>query len=273
MKTMMISSKRLIVLLISISCFTISNFPSYAYPVPTTINVQDEDEVHYKPKKPPERSLEELYQDVFMMLLLPYIQKEVSNYYEKNTGYSPSVDPWWIDILNIERPYGYRSFTFIMKLKVNPYLGAHNSIGVDHITIKISYDKVEIIKYEHIKDYPIPPWLQRNDVQNKKSSIDSISTISIKQADWDSLNCQQKEFFLERLIMLSYGSQIQEAVDNYYLIQRGFDVEKIIDVKLIEPYKYEMKILISTYTWAHNPSYGVDIITIHFGKLCSGKNY
>jgi hypothetical protein len=157
----MISYKRLIILFISISCFTISNFPSYAYPVPTTINVQDEDKVHYEPKKPPERSLEELYQDVFMTMLLPYINKAVDNYYEKNTGYSPSVDPWWINILNIERPYGYRSFTFIMKLKVNPYLGAHNSIGVDHITIKISYDKVEILKYEHIKDYPIPPWLQR----------------------------------------------------------------------------------------------------------------
>jgi hypothetical protein len=53
--------------------------------------------------------------------------------------------------------------------------------------------------------------------------------------------------------MLSYVSQTQEAVENYYLTQTGFDVEKIIDVKLIEPYKYEMQIQISTFTGAHNP--------------------
>ncbi len=253
-----------------IVCFVINSFPCFAYSVPTNINVQAEDKVYYEPKKPPEKSLEELYQDVFMMMLLPYIQKEVDNYYEKNTGYSPSVDPWMIDLLSIERPYGYRSFTFTMNLEVNPYLGAHNSIGVDHITTRVSYDKVEILKYEHVEDKPIPPWLQKNDNQAKKS-LESISTSSIKQAEWESLNPQQKEFFLERLIMLSYSSQIQEVVDNYYLTQMGYDVDKIIDVKLIEPYKYEMLIQISTFAGAHNPPYGVDKVTIHFSNLCDGK--
>ena len=164
-----------------IVCFAINSLNCHAYTAKTINNVQEEDKVYYEPKKPPEKSLEELYQDVSMMMLLPYIQKEVNNYYEKITGYSPSVDPWWIDMISIERPYGYRSFTFIIKLKVNPYLGAHNSIGVDHITIRVSYDKVEILNYEHIKDYPIPPWLQskRNRLEKGVFSFSNCKTIEI----------------------------------------------------------------------------------------------
>ncbi len=164
-----------------IVCLAINGLTCHAYTAQTINNVQDEDKVHYEPKKPPEKSIEELYQDVFMMMLLPYIQKEVDNYYEKNTGYSPSVDPWMIDLLSIERPYGYRSFTFIMKLEVTPYLGAHNTIGVDHITIRVSYDKVEILKYEHIKDFPIPPWLQRksNSLEKGVFSFNRSKTIEI----------------------------------------------------------------------------------------------
>ncbi len=104
--------------------------------------------------------MEELYQDVFMTMLLPYIQEAVSNYYEENTGYSPNVDPYGPVILSIERPNGYRTFLFIIKLEVAPYLGAHNSIGVDHITIRVSAGEVKVEKFEHIKSYPVPPWLQ-----------------------------------------------------------------------------------------------------------------
>ncbi len=89
-----------------------------------------------------------------------YIDKAVDNYYEKNLGYSPGVAPWQTDVLSIERPNGYRTFLFIVKLEVKPYLGAHNSIGVDHITIKVSSGEVKVEKFEHIKDYPIPPCLQ-----------------------------------------------------------------------------------------------------------------
>ncbi len=104
--------------------------------------------------------MEELYQDVFMTVLLPYSQEAVSKYYEKNTGYSPNVDPYGPTVLSIERPDGYRTFLFIIKLEVVPYLGAHNPIGVDHITIRVSSGEVKVETFEHIKSYPIPSWLQ-----------------------------------------------------------------------------------------------------------------
>lgn len=115
---------------------------------------------YFKPDKPAEGSIEEIYQDVFITLLLPYIEEAVTDYYEKNTGYSPSVDPWEPDIISIARPKGYRTFLFVIKLEVSPFLGAHNSIGVDRLTIRVSSGEIKVEEFEHIKDFPIPPWLQ-----------------------------------------------------------------------------------------------------------------
>lgn len=103
--------------------------------------------------KPAENSNEEIYKDIFMSLLHPYIDKAIRNYYKHPYNH----DPWDVDILNIERPNGYRTFLFILKLKVIPYYGPHIGVGVDYITISVSgTGKVEIQKFEHIKSYDIP---------------------------------------------------------------------------------------------------------------------
>ncbi|MBU3156360.1 DUF3888 domain-containing protein [Clostridium estertheticum] len=47
------------------------------------------------------------------------------------------VDAWAIDILSVERPNGYRTFLFIIKMEVIPYVGPHLSVGVDRITITV----------------------------------------------------------------------------------------------------------------------------------------
>ena len=96
-----------------------------------------------------------------MTLLLPYINEAVKNYYESRTGVVPGVDPWEPKVLMIERPNVFRTFLFKIKLEISPYLGAHNSIGVDHITLLVSAGEVKVINFEHIRDYPIPPWLQQ----------------------------------------------------------------------------------------------------------------
>jgi hypothetical protein len=94
---------------------------------------------------------------------------------------------------------------------------------------------------------------------------------SIPQVEWSKLTCQERLSFLERLIMINYGPQIKEAVDNYYKELRGSDLIKITDVKVVAPYEYEMKIQISTHVGAHNPPYGLDVVTIHFHQLRDGK--
>ncbi len=101
---------------------------------------------------------------------------------------------------------------------------------------------------------------------------DSIpQTDPIPQTEWSKLNYQEREYFLERIIMISYAPQIKEAVDNFYEEPKGFDLVQISDVKAVGPYTYEMKIEISTYAGAHNPPYGLDTLTVRFNSLCDGK--
>lgn len=80
-----------------------------------------------------ENSREELYQDIIMSFLTPYIEEAASDYYRR----SLIVAPYSVKILSMERPNGYRTFAFRMVLEVVPYVGPHLSVGVDHLTITI----------------------------------------------------------------------------------------------------------------------------------------
>ncbi len=110
------------------------------------------------PYQPPEQSREELYQDIFISLLLPYIQNEVDKYYSKYLTQTPMVAPYTVYVLKAERPNGYRTFSFRLKLQVDSYIGPHNSVGLDYITVKVEgLGDVKIEKFEHIKSYVLPP--------------------------------------------------------------------------------------------------------------------
>ncbi|MBZ9626444.1 DUF3888 domain-containing protein [Clostridium sp. FP2] len=118
-------------------------------------NTQDPVDLPYYP---PKQSREELYQDIFISLLLPYIQKEVDNYYSKYLTDTPMVAPYTVYVLSAERPKGYRSFVFNIKLRVNSYIGPHLGVGLDYITVIVGgTGDVEIKKFEHIKSYELPP--------------------------------------------------------------------------------------------------------------------
>ncbi len=109
------------------------------------------------------------------------------------------------------------------------------------------------------------------DIKHIGILANGLSKTSISQVEWNKLSCQEKLSFLERLIMINYALQIKEAVDNYYKEPRGFDLTKIEDVKVVAPYEYEARIQISTYVGAHNPPYGIDVVTIRFKHLSDGK--
>ncbi|EHJ00422.1 cell wall binding repeat-containing protein [Clostridium sp. DL-VIII] len=103
---------------------------------------------------PTKQSIEELYQDIFVSLLLPDIQKSVDDYYKNFLTEPPIVAPYYVHVLNADRLMGYRSFSFRLKLEVDSYIGPHLNIGDDYITLKIEGgDKVTIEKFEHIKSY------------------------------------------------------------------------------------------------------------------------
>lgn len=104
---------------------------------------------------PREGSIEELYKDIIVTLLYSVIDNEVETYYGRPLEY----DLFSIDFLSIERP-NYRSFTFVIKLQISPFIGAHNTIGIDEIIIRISPGETKVEEFKHIKSFPIPPWLK-----------------------------------------------------------------------------------------------------------------
>ncbi len=111
-----------------------------------------------KPYQPPEQSREKLYQDIFISLLLPYIQNEVDQFYSQYLTEPPMVAPYTVTVLSTARPNGYRTFCFRLKLQVKSYIGPHISVGLDEITLTADGSgNVKVEKFEHIKSYKLPP--------------------------------------------------------------------------------------------------------------------
>lgn len=107
--------------------------------------------------QPPNSSKELLYQDIFVSLLMPHIQRPINDYYSKFLTETPVVYPYFVDIVEVERLQGYRSFDFMVKLKVDSVVGPHISVGTDLLTFRLnSSGKVKLVKFEHIKTYELP---------------------------------------------------------------------------------------------------------------------
>lgn len=154
-KVVLVSWKRIVI----IFCFVVALIVGIvfisgeSFDNPIYVNQKLIDELfktYYEPSKPIEGSSEELYQDIFVTLLLQHIDNAVENYY----GTYYTVAPYMVNVLSVERPNGYRTFEFIIELEILPYTGPHNVVGIDHITIKVSSGpKIEVEKFEHIKSY------------------------------------------------------------------------------------------------------------------------
>lgn len=137
--------------------FTIClGIPCYALVTPVSGN-KSTGTSPYVPSVPPEHSTEELYQDIFMTLLLPYIQRSVDDYYKDYLTISPIIAPYDVKILKADRVGEYRTFDFLLKIELHPYVGPHLDVGLDYITIRVNpVNNVKIEKYEHVKSYNLP---------------------------------------------------------------------------------------------------------------------
>jgi len=97
--------------------------------------------------------------DLILTLLTPYISKEIEKYYDKTLKYPPTYAPWFGTEMTVIRTKP-RRYEFLVTVKAEPYVGAHNSVGVDEITFLVSVTGgVKTIEYVHLKDYKLPPHL------------------------------------------------------------------------------------------------------------------
>lgn len=104
-----------------------------------------------------ENSNVELYQDLFISLLQPYIETTINNYYADVLTESPTVYPYDVDVKEVKRIGGYRSFEFLISISVSPVVGPHNSVGEDQLIFYIDGSgNVELKKFKHLHDEKLP---------------------------------------------------------------------------------------------------------------------
>lgn len=109
---------------------------------------------------------EDVYRNLCLKLISPYVNKAIENYYNEYLTYLPREDTWDYRILHIETPHpGYYFYT--VKLEVLPYVGPHLTVGRDCITLKINLNgEVEVALFEHLESHELPPHYQ--DIIKKK---------------------------------------------------------------------------------------------------------
>lgn len=118
-----------------------------------------------KPSKLHENSKEIIYRDMLISLLVPYMQKEINNYYKEYLTELPIIFPYSVDIVNVEREGGSG---FLIKLEViaHPFVGPINTVGDDRMIIETgAFGSVSIKKFEHVKSYALP-WNWQHIIKN-----------------------------------------------------------------------------------------------------------
>ncbi|MBS4199148.1 DUF3888 domain-containing protein [Bacillus sp. FJAT-49732] len=113
---------------------------------------------------PPKDTKEMMVNDILMLLLGPEIDTAVSNYYSEYLTYSPSVYPYQVEIVNVKRIGGFRTFHFLITLETTPVVGAHISVGKDRLIFEIAPtiipSQIKLKKFEHLETHDLPPHWQ-----------------------------------------------------------------------------------------------------------------
>jgi len=104
--------------------------------------------------KPPEKSREELYHNMFISLLLPEIQKPIYKYYSRLITDYPSVYPYSVDVISVKRSNMH--YVFLVVVEVTPVVGPHVSLGKDRLTFRIIPGHAKLLKFEHLKTDELP---------------------------------------------------------------------------------------------------------------------
>lgn len=96
---------------------------------------------------------DEIKDELIIAVFIESIRKHVRDFYSEFYAGEVAVYNYETEILEVEKPNGL----ITIKFGVTPQIGAHNPLGYDELTYTInSSGSGQMIKYEHIKDYPVP---------------------------------------------------------------------------------------------------------------------
>jgi hypothetical protein len=66
-----------------------------------------------------------------------------------------------VKVIDAKMIYGTNNVDFIFKTQVQPFVGAHNPVGTDEFTFRISDSAIKLLKYEHMESFSVPPHLKQ----------------------------------------------------------------------------------------------------------------
>lgn len=99
-------------------------------------------------------------QDMLILMLTPYIEKDLTNYYYPKIlkDFSPHVTPWKIELIETRRNH-FRGFQLQITFEIEPTDGGqYIPVGKDRMTYEISSGpEVKLINHTHLKTYKYPP--------------------------------------------------------------------------------------------------------------------
>lgn len=100
-------------------------------------------------------------QDMLMLMLTPYIEKDLNSYYypKISKDFSPHVTPWKIEVIETRRVNGFRGFILQITFDIEPTDGGQwIPVGKDRMTYEVSFGpEVKLINHTHLKTYKYPP--------------------------------------------------------------------------------------------------------------------
>jgi hypothetical protein len=101
------------------------------------------------------KQTEDPYQRIVLTLLAPNIQAQINKHYENKLTESPAFAPFLGgNTLEVK----YFPSHIEMNVTVIPYVGPHIAVGKDTMWFRIdNLGRVEIVNYNHIEDYKLPP--------------------------------------------------------------------------------------------------------------------
>ena len=113
-----------------------------------------------------EEAQDKVQKDVISALVFSKIEEAVHNYYGQYFKNIPRTAPYFVDMLSVtgekSAPYYVNFTSYKVKVQVSPYLGPHNPVGTDQITLTIGMSgEVRVERFEHIKSYELP-WNYRD---------------------------------------------------------------------------------------------------------------
>ena len=96
---------------------------------------------------------------LIIAVFIESIRKHINEFYAEYYAGEIAVYNYETDILEVEKTNGLIS----IKFGVTSQIGAHNPLGYDELLYTIdSAGRGQMVKYTHIKDYPVPERFEVN---------------------------------------------------------------------------------------------------------------